>query len=219
MNSWHVSILTNMYIPRKFKQENIEKLVSFIQTHSFATLVVNTSSGLEAMHLPVLLEQKDDTLYLEGHIARANPLWRKVEQGSNVLTVFHGPNCYISPSFYPTKGETGKAVPTWNYVVAHVTGMISFIHDKEWIYGVIDRITKAHETGRTEPWAINDAPEGYIEKMLPAIVGVQIEISSMEGQWKLSQNQPEVNQDGVKQQLLASGDAAAVAMAKLMQGK
>ena len=120
-----------------------------------------------------------------------------VKEGSEILLIFNGPNCYISPNYYPTKKETGKAVPTWNYVVVHVKGRISFIHDEKWVYSMIDSLTSIHESNQDIPWSMADAPETFIKKMLPAIVGIEISIDSIEGQWKLSQNQPQANKLGV----------------------
>ena len=196
-----------MFIPKRFNQDNIEELIALMEKYSFATLVTQTDEGVEATHLPMIISNVADKLYLKAHIAKANPLWKSVANGADVLVIFNGPNCYISPSHYPTKKETGKAVPTWNYAVVHVTGTISFIHDREGVYDIIDTLTTKHEMGTRDPWSISDAPEQYIQKMLPAIVGIEIDVSSILGQWKLSQNQPEVNQRGVVEGLSASIDA------------
>jgi len=202
-----------MFIPSKFRQRNIEELISIMQKYSFAALVTQSETGIEATHLPMIVSSESDKLYLKAHIARANPIWESVANGSNVLVIFNGPNCYISPNHYPTKKEAGKAVPTWNYVVVHVEGLISFIHDSEWIYDAIDTLTTTHEAELKEPWSMSDAPEEYIQKMLPAIVGIEIEITSMVGQWKLSQNQPAVNQRGVVDGLSRSLDSSTVEVA------
>ncbi len=202
-----------MFIPSKFRQGNIEELISIMQKYSFAALVTQSETGIEATHLPMIVSSEPDKLYLKAHIARANPIWESVANGSNVLVIFNGPNCYISPNHYPTKKEAGKAVPTWNYVVVHVEGSISFIHNSEWIYDAIDTLTTTHEAELKEPWSISDAPDEYIQKILPAIVGIEIEITSMIGQWKLSQNQPVVNQRGVVEGLSKSLDSSAVEVA------
>lgn len=186
-----------MFIPKKFRQENTEELIAMMQKYSFATLITQSEEGIEATHLPVIISGETDKLFIKAHIAKANPLWKSVKDGADVLVIFNGPNCYISPNHYPTKKETGKAVPTWNYVVVHAKGHVSFIHDNEWVYGLIDSLTTVHESNSDQPWSITDAPELYIQKMLPAIVGVQIDVASITGQWKLSQNQPEINQRGV----------------------
>jgi len=188
-----------MYIPQSFKQGNPKELKKAIKDYPFASLITQSKSGLEANHIPFILrenESKGKTV-LQGHIAKANPLWQNVDNQSEVLTIFNGPNCYISPNHYPTKKESGKAVPTWNYLVVHVKGILSCTHDPVWIYNMINNLTNEHESGRPEPWSIKDAPEEYIQKMIPAIVGLEIDILSIEGKWKLSQNQPEQNQQGV----------------------
>ena len=113
------------------------------------------------------------------------------------MVIFNGPNCYISPNNYPTKKDTGKAVPTWNYMVVHVKGNISFIDDNEWIYEMLDTLTQEHESQQVIPWSIKDAPASYIQKMLSVLVGIKIEIIYINSQWKLSQNQPDINQSGV----------------------
>lgn len=206
-----------MHIPKKFKQENIVELKHLIQQYPFATLVTHSDSGLEANHIPFVLTEVDNKQLLQGHIARANPLWKSLSDGSEVLVVFNGPNYYISPNHYPTKKETGKAVPTWNYIHVHVKGTLSYIHDAEWLYDMIDELTQQHESGRLEPWSIEDAPEDYIQKMLPAIVGLEINITSIEGQWKLSQNQPVENREGVIKGLLQEDDHHAKIMAMLVE--
>lgn len=206
----------NLHIPRKFKQENIDVLISLIREHPFATLITSTDSGIEVNHLPLSLCEMDDNLYLKGHIAKVNPVWRATEPLSNGLIVFNGPNSYISPSYYPTKKENGKAVPTWNYVVVHVKGKIRFIHDSQWIYDALEQLTLEHERGQAKPWSILDAPESYIQKMLPAIVGVEVAIESITGQWKLSQNHPEVNQKGVIDSLLSKYDTSSQSIASMM---
>ena len=154
------------------------------------------------MVLPVVFKEFEGKFTILAHIARANKLWESVKEGSEILLIFNGPNCYISPNYYPTKKESGKAVPTWNYVVVHVKGNISFIHDTQWIYNMIDTLTEEHESKQNVPWSMSDAPTTYINKMLPAIVGIEISVSSIEGQWKLSQNQPEINKLGVMKELL-----------------
>ncbi|WP_286238054.1 FMN-binding negative transcriptional regulator [Neptuniibacter halophilus] len=208
-----------MFIPKRFQQENTAELLALMQQYSFATLVTPTESGIEATHLPMLVESEGDQLYLRAHIAKANPIWKTVAAGAEVLAIFNGPDCYISPSHYPTKKEHGKAVPTWNYVVVHVKGVIKFIQDDQWKYGLVDRLTAQHEEGAAEPWAITDAPEAYIQKMLPAIIGLEIEVAEITGQWKLSQNQPEMNRQGVVDGLSVSPDDAARAIARLVDAQ
>jgi transcriptional regulator len=186
-----------MHIPKIFQQNDISQLEGLIRDYPFATLVTHSESGLDAHHLPIILTEARGKKVLQAHIAKANPLWQSVSDNSEVLVIFNGPNCYISPNHYPTKKETGKAVPTWNYVAVHVKGVMSYVQDEHWLQTMIDNLTAKHESSQGTPWSTSDAPEGYIQKMLPAIIGLEIEITSITGQWKLSQNQPDKNRLGV----------------------
>jgi len=186
-----------MHIPNNFKQNDPIQLEELINNYPFATLITNSEWGLEANHIPFYLNQSSDNDVLQGHIAKGNHLWKNLKDKSEVLVVFHGPNSYISPSFYPTKRETEKVVPTWNYVTVHVKGVVSFTHDKTWKMNNIENLTNHNESGQSNPWSVTDAPEKFILKMLSGIVGIEIKILSMAGQWKASQNQPEQNRRGV----------------------
>ena len=208
-----------MHIPKQFKQESNTELLELMREYPFATLITHSTSGMEANHLPISLAWQEDKLYLHAHIAKVNSLWQSVAESSEVLVVFNGPNCYISPNHYPTKQQTGKAVPTWNYVAVHVKGSISFIHDAAWIYRALENLTAEHESGLDNPWAMSDAPAPYIDKMLPAIVGIEIAVTSITGQWKLSQNQPTVNQIGVVEGLSVSKKQNDKTMAALVQAQ
>lgn len=203
-----------MYIPSRFRQDDIEALLTLVRSHPFATLVTQSPAGPDAMHLPMLLEQQPDKLLLKGHIAKANPLWKTAGESAQVLGIFHGPNCYISPNHYPSKAMHGKAVPTWNYVAVHVKGSLTFKHDKSWLLKLVDGLTQEHESKEAKPWSVNDAPDSYIDKLLDAIVGVEIEVEQIEGQWKLSQNQPPENIAGVIEGLKKSGDNRAKQVAE-----
>lgn len=206
-----------MHIPIRFQQNEDSQLKAIIREYPFATLITYSESGIEATHLPVVLVDVEGKTVIQAHIAKANKLWQSIKEGAEILLIFNGPNCYVSPNYYPTKKETGKAVPTWNYVVVHVKGVIRFIHDEKWIYNMIDLLTKEHEAKQDVPWSITDAPDTYINKMLPAIVGIEIAIDSIEGQWKLSQNQPDVNKLGVIQGLLEKGQACELKVSKLVK--
>jgi len=207
-----------MHIPSKFKQKNDSQLKNIIKEYSFATLVTYSQSGIDATHLPVILRDIEGKDVIQAHIAKANKLWQSVKSGSKVLLIFNGPNCYISPNYYPTKKDSGKAVPTWNYVAVHVKGNISFIHDEQWLRNMIDNLTNMHESNQEIPWSISDAPDSYIKKMLSAIVGIEISIDSIDGQWKLSQNQPDINKLGVVQALKNSSDTDALKISELVKG-
>jgi transcriptional regulator len=186
-----------MHIPKAFKQDDIACMENIIHGYPFANLVTHSESGLDVTHIPFFLIHSSGVKYLRGHIAKSNPLWQNVINNSEVLVVFNGPDCYVSPNYYPTKSETGKAVPTWNYVRVHVKGVMSYIQDKEWNLEMLDELTRQHEAEQTIPWSTADAPDEYIQRKLAGVVGLEIKILEIRGQWKLSQNQPEKNRQGV----------------------
>jgi transcriptional regulator len=206
-----------MYTPKKFQQHDVTALKELIVAYPFATLMTHSDAGIEAEHIPFILTQVKGRDVLQGHIAKANPLWKKVKDNAQVLIVFNGPNCYISPNYYPTKKEAGKVVPTWNYVTVHVKGAISFVQDDNWNFNLITNLTNHHEAAQQEPWSIEDAPQEYIARMLPAIVGIEIDITSITGKWKVSQNQPEINKQGMVNALSKEVECDARKIAKLVQ--
>ena len=203
-----------MHIPSKFQQNEDKHLKAIMRNYPFATLITHSDSGIEATHLPVTFDDTEGRIVIQCHIAKANKIWKSVREDSEILLVFNGPNSYISPNYYPTKEESGKAVPTWNYVAVHVKGRISFIHDEKWIYNMINALTIEHESKQEKPWSITDAPDTYINRMLPAIVGIEISVDSIEGQWKLSQNQPEINKHGVIKGLFEQGETKTSSLVK-----
>ena len=198
-----------MYMPSYFSETRVEVLHGLIRDYPFATVVVNASSGLIANHLP--FELVDGVLH--GHVARGNELVRM--DGVEVLLVFRGPDGYISPNWYPTKHETGREVPTWNYAVLHVHGRLRVIDDAAWLRVLLERLTDHHEADQPQPWKMSDAPEDHIEKSLHAIVGLEVTIDRVEGKFKLSQNHPARNRAGVIAGLRdrdADGDAELAAL-------
>lgn len=206
-----------MYIPKMFKQESREEQILLMQAHPFASLVTQTTSGIEINHLPMLAEEIDDKLFIKGHIARGNRLWKMVSQGAEAKVIFQGPHCYISPNHYPSKVTDHKVVPTWNYVAVHATGIIRFVMEPAWLLNLVDELTQSQEADYERPWSIYDAPQNYIEKMLTAIVGIEIEVTHLEGKWKLSQNQTEQNRTGVIQGLTNCGDDMSVSVSQMMR--
>ncbi|MDR3448082.1 MULTISPECIES: FMN-binding negative transcriptional regulator [unclassified Dyella] len=180
-----------MYVPTHFKEANSEKLHALMHAYPFATIVTHGEGGLAANHLP--LELVDGKLH--GHVARGNELSRM--DGAEVLVIFRGPDGYVSPNWYPSKRETHREVPTWNYAVVHVHGRLRTVSDGVWLRTLLERLTDRHEAGQPEPWHVSDAPEDHIEKMLRAIVGLEISIERIEGKFKLSQNHPDANRAGV----------------------
>ena len=202
-----------MYTPPAFRQNDLALLHQQINDCPLATLINQGANGLQASHLPLLLaadEGEFGTLY--GHFARANPHWRELLQGET-LAIFQGPQAYISPAWYPSKAEHGKAVPTWNYIAVHARGQAQLIEDREGLLQLVSRLSAQHEAGRERPWAVSDAPRDYIDTMLRAIVGFALPIQRLEGQWKLSQNRTAADRDGVHKGLSASPAAADQALA------
>ena len=203
-----------MYLPPAFKQDDIGVLHDEIRRAGLATLVTLTPDGLVASHVPMLLEPEPAPYgTLIGHLARPNPQGRGAT--GDALAIFLGPDAYITPSWYATKRETGKVVPTWNYVAIHATGPISFFSDPDRLLDVVTRLTLRHEGERAAPWAVSDAPDDFIQVMLKGIVGFSIQVCRLEGKWKMSQNRPENDRAGVVSGLAADGrDAVAAIVAE-----
>jgi transcriptional regulator len=201
-----------MYVPAHFRETRPPVLHQAMRKIAFATLVTDGPDGIEANHLPLLLDAEAGIL--RGHVARANPVWKHWQSGTKALAIFLGPDAYISPNWYPTKAETGKAVPTWNYLTVHARGTITLFDDAAWLRGHVAALSDAHEAGRPEPWTITDAPPAYIDSLVKAIVGIEIVITSLEGKWKLSQNRA-ADIDGVRTCLMADGQTALADAMKL----
>ena len=183
-----------MYLPKHFAVSDPARLHDLMRAFPLATIVTHGPDGLEANHVPLLLDTESGAHgTLRGHVARGNPLARQTVDGE-ILVIFQGHECYISPSGYATKTEHGKVVPTWNYCAVHAYGSLRLIDDPAWIFGQISALTATHESGQAHPWAVSDAPAEYIEKMLGAIIGIEIPIARLIGKWKVSQNQPAANQ-------------------------
>jgi transcriptional regulator len=185
-----------MYVPDHFREDRPDVLRDAVRQIGFATLV---TQGLEANHLPMLL----DGNVLRGHVARANPVWK--QGAGEALAIFLGPHAYVSPNWYPSKAETGKAVPTWNYFTVHARGTIAWMQDPGWLRAHVTTLSNTHEAGRENPWAIGDAPASYVDGLLRAIVGFELTVTSFEGKWKLSQNRDAADQAGVREGLRRDG--------------
>ena len=204
-----------MYLPKHFAETRPEILHAAIATHPLACLITLSARGVEANPVPLLLRPEQNQLH--GHLARANPLWREHPDGSDVLAVFNGAQAYISPNWYPSKLEHGKAVPTWNYITVQARGTLRVIDDAQWVRAFLGELTAIHETGEPAPWQMSDAPADYIDNMLKAVVGIVIEITELTGKWKVSQNQPAANRAGVVAALCQSDDIQRQAMAAAVQ--
>ncbi len=189
-----------------------------IRARPLATLVTLSSSGLNANHIPLHLSESPAPFgTLQGHVSRANPILSDLEKNIEVLAVFHGPDAYITPSWYATKKETGKVVPTWNYAVVHAYGHMRVVDDASWLRAQLEALTTHNEASFSEPWAVSDAPHEFTEKLIGNIVGFEIVITRLSGQWKVSQNQPRQNQASVTEGLKASGQQDSSAMAVLVE--
>lgn len=198
-----------MYVPEHFRETRLDVLQAFIGGHPLATLVASTPSGLTANHVPMLSQlEPGGGGWLRGHIARANGLWRELEPHAPVLAIFTGAEGYVSPAWYPSKREHGKVVPTWNYAAVHVSGRIRFIEEKSWLSDLVRRLTDTHERGLAQPWSVSDAPADYIDAMLRAIVGFEIEIAGVTGKFKGSQNRPVADRVAVREALGGAGRTA-----------
>ena len=200
-----------MYLPAHSEETRIEVLHALMREHPFATLVAHDGRELTANHLPLqLVADIAPSGVLQGHLARANPLWQRAVD-AEVLAIFHGPQAYVTPSWYPTKREHGKAVPTWNYAVVHARGRMRVIDDAAWLRRQVADLVERHEAGFAQPWTIAEAPSDYIDKMLTAIVGIELVITELTGKWKISQNQPVANRAGVVAGLREQGTADSMA--------
>lgn len=206
-----------MFIPAAFAETGIDLQHALMRAHPFATIVVAADGGLDANLIPLHLEPAlGEFGTLRGHVARANPLWRACGEGIPALAIFHGPNAYITPNWYPSKRKDGKALPTWNYVAVHAHGTLRAIDDPHWLRAQLEHLVAEHESAETSPWKIADAPVDYVETMLKGIVGVELEIARLEGKWKASQNHPAANREGVIEGLRRRNTSMALAMAKVV---
>lgn len=205
-----------MYRPGHFSEDRVGVLAELVRQHPFATLVSLDADGLIATHLPLLWDaDREPYGTLRGHFARPSPHAKVASSPVDALAIFTGPNAYVSPSWYPSKAEHGKVVPTWNYAAVHAYGSLELIDDTEWLRTLITRLTDRHEAPSAKPWRVSDAPDAFLDAMLRGIVGIEIEVTRLEGKWKLGQNRPEADQDGVIEGLAQRGDAASAALAAL----
>jgi transcriptional regulator len=206
-----------MYLPKDFREDRLPELHSAIREIALGTLVTLGADGLEASHVPMLINPEPAPFgTLRGHLARANPQWRRLAAGTQALAIFLGPEAYVTPAWYATKRASGKVVPTWNYVVIHAYGALRIVDDAEWLRALVTRLTETHEADRAAPWAVSDAPADYIAGMLKAIVGFELPIARLEGKWKMSQNRPAEDRAGVVDGLRREGGAAEAAVADIV---
>jgi transcriptional regulator len=209
-----------VYIPEKFKETRPEVLQPIMRAHPLATLVVAADSGVIANHIPVTTLADPAPLgRLRGHIARANSFWKQYRTGSEALAIFHGPDAYISPNYYPTKQQTGEVVPTWNYAIVHARGTLEFTHDADWLLELVGKLTTLHEASQPHAWKVDDAPREYTRSMLGMIVGFEFTVTSLVGKLKLSQNRTPEDRLGVLEGLNRAGDSTSLEMAGMLELK
>ncbi|WP_175907048.1 FMN-binding negative transcriptional regulator [Burkholderia seminalis] len=198
-----------MYVPADFNEPDPDALRELIVQHPFGSLITQGKNGLDANHLPFELLPDDGGLgELHAHVARANPVWRDVADGDEVLVIFRAGDAYISPNWYPSKHAAHRQVPTWNYVVVHAHGRITVRDDEKFVRGVVARLTRTHEASQPVPWKMGDAPKDYIDTMVQSIVGLRIEITRLVGKRKLGQNKAGADIRGAGEALIADGNLA-----------
>jgi len=196
-----------MYLPAQLEESRTEVLHDLMEKHPMGILFTHGQSGMDANHLPFDLHREEGSQgVLHAHVARNNPVWQDVANGDEVLVVFRAADAYISPQWYPSKHEFHKQVPTWNYIVAHAYGRITIRDDERYVRGVVARLTRIHEAAQPVPWKMTDAPSDYIDTMLKAIVGLEIEITRIVGKYKLGQNKEERDIRGAGEALKARGE-------------
>ncbi len=207
-----------MYTPKHFEQPSIEAMHEHVRAYPLATLITLGAEGLCANHIPMHLSESPQPYgLLSGHVPRSNPVWREASNQVEAIVIFQGPNAYITPSWYASKKETGKVVPTWNYTVVHAHGHIRVIDDAQWLRAHLETITNQHEASHAHPWAVADAPNDFTEKLLGSLVGIEISISKLVGKWKVSQNRPEQDRAGVVAGLRSLGVSDTSQMAELVE--
>jgi len=202
-----------MYLPRHFEQHDPTTLTGLMTAHPLAALVSTGDDGPTGDHIPLEFIPGDGLHgaqgRLRGHVARANPLWQRAA-GTPVLAIFSGPQAYITPSWYPSKTDSHKVVPTWNYAVVHVHGVLQVVDDAPWLRALVGGLTARHESRRSAPWSVEDAPDDYVQQMLRAIVGIEIPVQRLVGKWKISQNRSNPDRLGVADGLGSDPMAALV---------
>jgi transcriptional regulator len=203
-----------MYLPSHFEEDRPDILRGLVADHPLGALVTLGPDGLNGNHVPFLYDAEPAPFgTLRAHVARANPVWREFNKDLEALVIFQGPQVYVTPSWYPKKQETGKVVPTWNYLVVHAYGALRPVDDAEWLRRFVTRLTDRFESGRADPWKVTDAPADYVDAMLKAIVGIEIPVTRVYGKWKTSQNQQPPEREGVARGLRGAGDANAARVA------
>jgi transcriptional regulator len=201
-----------VYIPEHFAEQRPEILARAIRDIQFALLVTALDGEYFASHVPTVLKQANGGFTIEAHVARPNEHWKMLATRPTSRAVFQGPQTYVSPSWYESKRQYGKVVPTWNYVVVHAHGRLEPVEDRDWLLAHIGDLVTANESSREQPWAISDAPRNFIEAMSRGIVGLRMAVERLEGKWKMSQNRPQEDRAGVVAGLAGEGETAVAAI-------
>jgi transcriptional regulator len=208
-----------MYIRQDHRLDNLDAQFSLIEEHALGAWVVQGEDGLVANHIPFLLDRtRGPHGTLIGHVARANPVWKSLATATSSIVMFQGPQSYITPNWYPGKAEHGKVVPTWDYAVVHAHGVARVVEDRDWLMDMLARLTNAQEAPQPAPWRVADAPADYIDKLLRAIVGIEIPIARLEGKLKASQDEAVRDRLGTVDGLRGLLRPKADAMAELVMG-
>ena len=206
-----------MYLPAHFEENRADALHRLIADYPLGALVTLGPNGLDANHVPFEFDAaKGAHGILRAHVARANPVWQEVKDGDEVLVMFQGPTGYISPNWYPSKHDTHRQVPTYNYMVVHAHGKIVVHEEEAFLRGLVARLTRTMEANEPKPWKMGDAPADYISQMLGAIVGIEIEVTRLVGKWKLGQNKEARDRRGAAEGLLAGASEVQEAVAEAM---
>jgi transcriptional regulator len=203
-----------MYVPEHHRESRLPVLHALIRAHPLGLMISGAPDGPLVDPVPFTLVEDGGLATLRAHVARANPHWRALRESPEAVVVFQGPEAYVTPAWYPSKRETGKVVPTWNYVVIEARGTATVIEDEAWLRAQIEALTALQEAGRAEPWAVGDAPGPFVAAMLRGIVGIEIAVRALVGKWKVSQNRPAADREGVVAGLASEGDAAMAAQVR-----
>jgi len=210
-----------MYVPHHFEETDTRVLHALIDAHPLGAWVTLAGGELLVNHIPFFLEPVGNNAAghlgtLAGHVARANPVWQSFSKSVSSLVVFQGPQTYITPSWYASKREHGKVVPTWNYAVVHAHGLPRVMEDRQWLRQHLGKMTERQESAHAAPWKMSDAPPQHIEALMGAIVGIEIPIAKLEGKWKVSQNRAPADRAGAVAGLRERGDEQSLEMAELI---
>ena len=213
----HNKLMATMYRRPQFREDRPDVLVAAMRQLRFCTLVSFTGKQLLATHLPILVNQNGAAITLEMHVARANTQWKEVDLAVDALAIFTGPNSYVSPTWYPSKEEHQRVVPTWNYISVQASGALSIHDDVELVLRHVRKLTDHNETGRNTPWTIDDAPADFIQTQCRAIVGLSLEVRQLEGSWKMAQHRSEADRLGVMEGLMSENKRTAAEVADEMK--